>query len=141
MFVDASAMVAIITEESGFETLIPQLDASSSSCVTSAIAIWETAVRLTTKWGRAVPDASATVEQFRVSMGISLVEIGAEESRIALEAFDRFGKGRHPARLNMGDCFAYACAKAHRMPLIFVGNDFALTDVNKGFQVVATKMG
>jgi ribonuclease VapC len=132
MFVDASAMVAIITEESGFESLVPHLD-GSSGCITSAIAIWETTVRLTTKWKRPVPDASATVDQFRVSMGISLVEIGVEESRIALAAFDRFGKGRHPARLNMGDCFAYACAKVHRVPLLYVGNDFALTDVNDGF--------
>ena len=47
----------------------------------------------------------------------------------AIDAHDRFGKGRHPARLNMGDCFAYACARTNNAPLLFKGEDFALTDV------------
>ena len=49
---------------------------------------------------------------------------------MALRAFERFGKRRHPAGLNMGDCFAYACAKAHGAPLLFIGDDFTQTDVN-----------
>jgi ribonuclease VapC len=50
----------------------------------------------------------------------------------AIDAFDRFGKGRHPAGLNFGDCFAYACARSYRMPLLFKGNDFPLTDIQPG---------
>ncbi|CAN5295645.1 hypothetical protein BH09PSE1_BH09PSE1_29370 [soil metagenome] len=58
-----------------------------------------------------------------------MMSIGASEHRLALEAFDRFGKGRHPAALNMGDCFAYACAKSLAVPLLYKGDDFAQTDV------------
>lgn len=52
------------------------------------------------------------------------------EGREAISAFTRFGKGRgHPAQLNMGDCFAYACARTHNVPLLFVGDDFSRTDI------------
>ena len=52
-----------------------------------------------------------------------------EIGRTAIKAFDRFGRGRHPARLNMGDCFAYACAKTLAVPLLFKDDDFSQTDV------------
>ena len=61
--------------------------------------------------------------------GIRTIEIGPAEALAALDAYARFGKGRHPARLNMGDCFAYACARIHNAPLLFKGEDFARTDV------------
>jgi ribonuclease VapC len=48
---------------------------------------------------------------------------------LALDAFRRYGKGRHPAALNFGDCFAYACAKHHKVPLLHKGNDFSQTDI------------
>ena len=54
-----------------------------------------------------------------------------EQALLACEAFRRFGKGRHPAALNIGDCFAYALAKATGEPLLFKGNDFARTDIDK----------
>ncbi len=57
------------------------------------------------------------------------VSIGAEELRFALEAHARYGKGRHPAALNMGDCLAYACAKANQAKLLYKGGDFAKTDM------------
>jgi ribonuclease VapC len=132
MFVDASAMVAILTEESGFEALAASLD-STEGCTTSAIAIWETTVRLTSKLRYTVPEAQAAMTRFLKASQIEIIAIGAAESDLALEAFDRFGKRRHPDALNMGDCFAYACAKAAKVPLLYVGNDFAQTDVNAGF--------
>ena len=61
--------------------------------------------------------------------GISIVPATAELSRIATDAYFRFGKGFHPARLNMGDCFAYALARQLNQPLLFKGNDFARTDI------------
>ena len=65
--------------------------------------------------------------------GIEVVPIAGEETRSALDACQRFGKGRgHPARLNLGDCFAYACATTRGVPLLFVGNDFVHTDVARG---------
>ena len=59
----------------------------------------------------------------------TVVPIDGVVGHIALEAFERYGKGRHKAALNMGDCFAYGCAKAHKVPLLFKGRDFAYTDI------------
>lgn len=58
-----------------------------------------------------------------------VVPIDKSISDLALQAFERYGKGRHKASLNIGDCFAYACAKRHKVPLLFKGNDFGMTDV------------
>lgn len=55
--------------------------------------------------------------------------IGPAEQALATEAFERFGKLRHPAALNMGDCFAYACARSHEVPLLFKGDDFSRRDI------------
>lgn len=60
---------------------------------------------------------------------IRLVDIGAAEADAAIDAHQRFGKGRHVARLNMGDCFAYACAKLHADLILFKGEDFIHTDL------------
>jgi ribonuclease VapC len=69
------------------------------------------------------------VGRFVGEMEIRLVSIGPQESEVALDAMDRFGKGRHPAKLNLGDCFAYACARTHGAPLLFKGDDFGKTDI------------
>ena len=61
--------------------------------------------------------------------GLQCVGIGDREYDLALQAYAQFGKGRHPAGLNMGDCFAYACAKAHNAALLFKGEDFPKTDI------------
>jgi ribonuclease VapC len=132
MFVDASALVAILTKEPGNETLSARIE-MAKRCSTSAIAIWETGVRLTSKSKVTVDEAQNVIDNFLRDAQIEIIPIGAAESGLALEAFDRFGKRRHPAALNMGDCFAYACAKAAKVPLLYVGNDFAQTDVNAGF--------
>jgi ribonuclease VapC len=133
MFIDASALVAILTCEPGHEKLSAQIE-DARQCMTSAIAIWETAVRLTSKALVSVDEAKAIIRDFIAEARIEIVSIGRVESDLALDAFARYGKRRHPADLNMGDCFAYACAKAAQMPLLYVGNDFAQTDVNLGFE-------
>jgi ribonuclease VapC len=61
--------------------------------------------------------------------GAEVVGVTPEQAEIAVEAFRRFGRSRHPARLNIGDCFAYALAKATGEPLLFKGGDFARTDI------------
>src|SRR6185312_1260646 len=65
---------------------------------------------------------------FRLT-GAEVVTVTREQAEMAVEAFRRFGRGRHPARLNIGDCFAYALAKSTGEPLLFKGGDFARTDV------------
>jgi ribonuclease VapC len=62
-------------------------------------------------------------------MGLSEVHMDERVGRLAVECFERYGKGRHPAGLNFGDCLSYACAKAHGAALLFKGGDFAQTDV------------
>ena len=133
MFIDASAMVAILTNETKKAELIERI-AAAEDRVTSAIAIWETTVRVMSKREFSERLASKELREFLELSEIDIVSIGEEEARLATEAFSRYGKGRHRAALNMGDCFAYACAKANDMPLLYIGNDFSRTDVNSSFE-------
>lgn len=128
MFIDASAWVAIILREPEREQFRIAL-ADAEVVLTSPMAIWET-VRAVTRENRdPVEVVSARLMALLASVGARIVEIGAPEGQLAVEAHARFGKGVHPARLNMGDCFAYACAKVHGVPLLYKGEDFALTDI------------
>lgn len=93
---------------------------------------WETVSALCFSHRLTVVAARQRVRLFLMTLDVQLVEIGEREYELAAEAYARFGKGRHPAALNMGDCFAYACAKAHNARLLFTGNDFARTDILPG---------
>lgn len=129
MFVDASALVAIIVRENGHEVLIDRLRTERKS-ITSGIAIAETVMAVARELSNSVQAADDLVRDLASASAIDVVPIGAAETAAAIAAYARFGKGRgHPARLNLGDCFAYACAKVHDVPLLFVGNDFPQTDV------------
>jgi ribonuclease VapC len=70
-----------------------------------------------------------TVQQFLSDFAVDLVAVSVEHARLARDAHRRFGRGNHPAKLNFGDCFAYALARATGEPLLFVGNDFSRTDI------------
>jgi ribonuclease VapC len=76
-----------------------------------------------------VEAARLRTQEFCAAGDIRLVPIGAAEFALAVEAYARYGKGRHPASLNMGDCHAYACTKAHGATLLFKGDDFSRTDL------------
>jgi ribonuclease VapC len=128
MFVDASAMVAMLTEEADGDALAECL-ATASARHTSAVAIFETVAALARKRSYSVDEARATVARFLDVSEIGLTPIGKAESEGALSAFERFGKGRHSASLNLGDCFAYGCAKALDTDLLFKGDDFSRTDI------------
>ena len=82
---------------------------------------------------RSVPQGSAAAPVGRLLVappaGVECVSIDAKIGSVALDAFARYGKDRHRAALNMGDCFSYACAKVHRVPLLCKGGDFKLTDI------------
>ena len=129
MFVDASAMVAMLTDEPEGDRLARVLEGDQGP-ITSAIAIYETAARLMSKSSLSEEEARHTVGEFLRTANVQVVSIGEREVEMALRAFERFGKRRHPAGLNMGDCFAYACAKVFDAPLLYTGDDFSLTDVN-----------
>ncbi|MEO8714392.1 MAG: type II toxin-antitoxin system VapC family toxin [Acetobacteraceae bacterium] len=129
MFVDASAIVAILTREPDAGALADLLE-SAPTPITSPIAVFEAALGLCRKRHASVEEARRDVEDFLGTARVELVAITVAEAAAALDAFARYGKGRgHPARLNMGDCFAYAVAKAHRTSLLFKGDDFDKTDI------------
>lgn len=128
MFVDASALVAIITDESDANSLYDRL-AEANRPVTSPLAVWETVVAIARIGGMETGAASALLHGYLAAAGIEIAPVPPAAAAIALDAFDRYRKGRHPAALNFGDCFAYACARCHDVPLLYTGGDFALTDI------------
>ena len=128
LFIDASAIVAILAREAERLHFIDRI--SEADPIYSALAQWEAANALARIADEADPARARTdILALADDFGIATVPIGSEEARVASEAFTRFGKGRHPAQLNMGDCFAYACAKTNGARLLYKGNDFARTDL------------
>jgi ribonuclease VapC len=129
MFVDASAIVAILTRESDADDLTDTLDASRSP-ITSPIAVFEATLGVCRKRHASVAEALEDVLEFLRTAGVGTVSITGKDAETALDAFSRYGKGRgHPAQLNLGDCFAYAVAKSYRTSLLFKGDDFDKTDI------------
>ena len=78
---------------------------------------------------RTFRNAKSAIDAYLQDTGIGIGSINAAQAELARDAFLSFGKGRHPARLNIGDCFSYAAAKALNAPLLYVGDDFARTDI------------
>ncbi len=129
MFIDASAIVAILTREPDADALADVLE-SARSPITSPIAIFEAALGICRKRHASVEEAGEDVREFLGVAGVRTVSITEREAETALAAFSRYGRGRgHPAQLNLGDCFAYAMAKNHRTALLFKGEDFDKTDI------------
>ncbi|MCP3468162.1 type II toxin-antitoxin system VapC family toxin [Bradyrhizobium sp. CCGUVB23] len=128
MFIDASALTAMLTDENEARELLARLHQAATR-LTSPLAVWEAAIAVARVLDLPISEASEAVESYLALMEIKLVQVPPETARIALDAFDRYGKGRHPARLNFGDCFAYACARHLGEPLMFKGTDFPQTDI------------
>jgi len=131
MFIDASALTALMTDETEARELLARLQRTNRR-LTSALAAWETAIAVARKIALPLQEAADAVESYLALIDIEIVPVGPETFRIAVDAFDRYGKGRHPARLNFGDCFAYACARQFGEPLMFKGADFPQTDIEAG---------
>ena len=128
MFVDASAWTAILLSEpevDDFERKLFRAD----RVLTSAMANWETVRAVARVSLQSQARVQAVVAGYMLGVGARVVPIGETEQEAALHAHFRFGKGVHPAKLNMGDCFAYACAKTNGVPLLYKGDDFSLTDI------------
>ncbi|MBB5041167.1 type II toxin-antitoxin system VapC family toxin [Shinella fusca] len=128
MFIDASAIVAMMTNESDAEALSARLIAADSR-MTSPMALWEASVAYSRILGLDPQTALREVEAYIRPLEIEVIAIAPTMVAAAVEAYQRFGKGRHPAGLNFGDCFAYACARHLDMPLLFKGDDFSRTDI------------
>lgn len=128
MFVDASAIIAIIGDEEDRLSLSVKL-AGASTIYVSPVVYYEATLGLARKRDCPIEQAEELVDLFIEETSAEMVEISATIGQQAVNAFRLFGKGRHRADLNMGDCFAYACAQAYRVPLLFKGNDFGHTDI------------
>ncbi len=128
MFVDASALTAMLTDERDARALLSRLQ-SYPKRATSPLAVWETTVAVARILGLSMRDAGAAVEEYLTLMGIAVIAVEPQTRMLALDAYDRYGKSRHPAALNFGDCFAYACARHDGVPLLYKGDDFPQTDI------------
>lgn len=127
MIVDASAILAIMLEEEDgaiFEDVL--LKGVKKGLLMSPVNYLEAAVRLdnlkNTRKG-------SELDNLMDGFGIDLEPVAPEQAYLARKAYQRFGRGNHPAKLNLGDCFAYALSKARGEPLLFKGEDFRKTDI------------
>ncbi len=125
MVVDTSALIAILLNESDAEILSATLAASSPRII-SAVSVLETSIVMEIKKGEA---GLALLDELLTAAQFEIATFDDAQQRIAREAYRRYGKGRHPAGLNFGDCCSYALARARNDSLLFKGNDFAQTDI------------
>ena len=129
MFVDASALVAILLSEPDSQRFSRAME-GAERLFTSPIAVFEIVAAVMRERALSRRDAQRAVERVLRIADVEVISIDGEIGGLALEAFERYGKGRgHRAQLNMGDCFSYACAKSLAVPLLYKGNDFAVTDL------------
>jgi len=128
VFIDASALVAMIAREPEASSFADYLCAYSRR-LTSPIAFWEAARGVASARGLDVNEARLLVSDFLAAAAIDVVSIDLADADCALDAHRRYGKGVHEARLNLGDCFAYACTKRHEAHIMFKGEDFIHTDL------------
>lgn len=126
MIVDASAILAIILDEPESQRFEDLLIAARARPAMSPVNFLEAAVRVDALRS---DHKSGRFDDLLAALDIELATVTPEQARLAREAYKSFGKGNHPARLNLGDCFAYALAKARREPLLFKGDDFRMTDI------------
>ena len=125
MILDSSAIIAIVLREPGWEALVAKLGAGDVAGV-GAPTLVEASLVLTNRMGK---HGGAMVSRFLHQSGITVVPFGEHHWRVAVEAHTKFGKGRHAAALNFGDCLTYAVAKLAAQPLLCLGDDFARTDL------------
>ena len=126
MIVDSSALVAIVVGEPDAESLLERLTTGPAPARVSAVGLVEATIVVEARQG---PDATRDLRLLLSGAGVEVVPVTEEQAALAIGAWRRFGKGRHPAGLKLGDCFAYAAARACCEPLLFKGGDFAQTDV------------
>ena len=125
MTLDSSALIAILFAEPGYLELVDRILEADDARV-GAPTLVEASLVMS---GRRRAPSTREVEGLVAELGVTVVPFGEAEWRLAVEAFVRYGRGRHPAALNFGDCLAYATARSLGDTLLFVGDDFSRTDV------------
>ncbi len=125
MILDTSALVAILYREPERDRFIDLMNAADS-CALSVANFVELSMVVENQLGA---EAGRQVDVFLRRAGVVIEPVSVEQGQIARQAFLDYGKGRHSAALNFGDCFAYALARAKGEPLLFKGDDFTRTDI------------
>jgi ribonuclease VapC len=125
MVIDTSAVVAILAAEPGADRLVRAIEAESVRLMSAATVVECSLVLL----GRYGEEGEAQLDRFLRATGTEVVPVGEEQVELARHAALAFGRGRHSAGSNYGDCFSYALAVVRDEPLLFVGDDFSQTDV------------
>jgi ribonuclease VapC len=125
MVVDTSALLAILQDEPERRSFNEAIEAADSAAL-SVASLVETSIVIEARHGA---DGLRALDRFIERAGILVAGADLEQGKVARDAFSRFGKGRHAAALNFGDCFSYALARVLGEPLLFKGEDFARTDV------------
>ncbi len=124
--IDSSALIAILRREPEADSFL-QVIATADGCLLSSVSLLETSMVLAGRTGDAA--SWADLDALIARAGMQVLAQDVELAQEARGAFLRYGKGRHPAGLNLGDCASYAVAKARSLPLLFKGNDFPRTDL------------
>ena len=127
MVIDTSAIVAILQNEPEQDAFIEAIE-SADICLVSAASFIEASIVILTRYGM---DGILDLDLFMAKAGIEISSVDSDQANIARRAFRDFGRGRHPAELNFGDCFSYALAKSLDLPLLFKGSDFSKTDIRQ----------
>lgn len=130
LIVDTSALIALLKQEAGWQAIEALLAASTTNKM-STVNYVELAIVAA---GRLGEGGSQKIDGLLRSASIVLEPVTSHQAILARQAFYQYGKGRHPAALNFGDCFAYALAKSTGEPLLFQGNDFSQTDLLPALQ-------
>jgi len=124
MVVDTSALIAILFDEPEKPAFASAIDAAADPKVSAVTRVEAMMVYL----GRRQSDPADVIALVDI-LGLKTIDVDRAQADRALDAFTRFGKGRHPARLDLGDCFVYALAASLNEPLLFKGSDFLKTDI------------
>jgi ribonuclease VapC len=143
MFLDASAIVAILAGEEEAGYLLAKIEMSENPKIYSALSMFEAVISLArivsiSQFGDRAPTPPELIDEVQEDVAKFMETIGAREVSVsgslhdkAIEAARNYGRFvAHPARLNFGDCFSYACAKEYRLPLLFKGDDVSKTDID-----------
>jgi ribonuclease VapC len=127
MIVDTSALLAIVFREPGFEAVLDQVQGASLVAAGTPTLV-EAGIVLEARLGERAP---GLLERLLDELAVEEISFGSNHRREAIRAFRKFGKGRHPAGLDFGDCMTYAVARLSGEPLLHRGDDFGLTDVER----------
>ena len=129
MVIDTSALMSILLGEADAEAYAIALHQASQLSMTAPTWL-ESALVITSRRG---PQGYETFQELMTALAVEVVPFDAALTELAYVAWLRYGKGRHPAGLNMGDCFSYALAKQRGEPLLYKGEDFVKTDIQRTF--------